>query len=147
MSQDPTQPQAPEPRPGSAEAWQEVGKQFQVLGETLAHAIRSSVNNEENRKRMQEMQGGLEKMVSEVGKAIQDTATSPQVKQVRTEAGKTAHSVFSAGDRTFQEIRPHILTALRQLNAELDKLIHRSESSKPPEEPKASEPPGPDTKA
>ena len=39
----------------SSEAWQEVGKQFQTMGESLATAFRTAWNDEQNRKKVQEM--------------------------------------------------------------------------------------------
>ncbi len=112
----------------SAEAWREVGDQFKVLGNTLAEAFRSTWQDEENRKRVQELQAGLETMVKQVGTALNETAKSPQAQQARAEAGKAAESLRAAGEQTVQEIRPHLLNALRQLNEELSKLVKRSET-------------------
>jgi hypothetical protein len=52
------------------DAWRQVGKQFQALGESLAAAFRAAWEDEENRQHVREMQAGLEKMVNEVGQAI-----------------------------------------------------------------------------
>ena len=134
MSEEKTTKPAEEPQPKSGEAWDEVGKQFQALGESQAAAFRTAVHNEENRRRVQEMQSGLESMVNDVGKAIRESAASPQVQQMRTEAEKAAESLRVAGEQTVQEVRPHLLSALHQLNAELQKMISRMEE-KPPEKP------------
>ena len=45
--------------PRAGDSWQEVGRQFQALGESLAAAIRVSVDNVETRQRMQGMQDGI----------------------------------------------------------------------------------------
>jgi len=83
-------------------------------------------------------------MVNEVGKAIRESAASPQVQQMRTEAEKAAESLRLAGEQTVQEVRPQLLSALHQVNAELQKMISRMEE-KPPEKPaaegKTTEPP------
>ena len=123
----------------SGEAWQEVGKQFQALGESLAAAFRTAWNDEQNRKRVQEMQQGVEAMVNEVGQAIRETAKSPQAQQARSEVLKAAESVRVAGEQTVQEVRPHLLTALRQLNDELQKLIGRMQQDKQTGEAGATE--------
>ena len=52
------------------DAWREVGWQFQVLGESLAQAFRTAWEDEENRQHLQDMQAGLEKMISEIGQAL-----------------------------------------------------------------------------
>ncbi len=114
--------------PSSSEAWQEVGKQFQALGDSLATAFRAAWTDEQNRKRVQDMRQGVEQMLSEVGKALDDTAKSPQMQQAKTEAKKAAESMRTAGEQTYQEIRPQIESALRQLNDELQKFIGRMES-------------------
>ncbi len=114
--------------PSSGEAWQEVGKQFQTLGESLATAFRTSWNDEQNRKRVQDMRQGVEQMLNDVGKALDDTAKSPQVQQAKTEAKKAAESVRTASEQTYKELRPQIVSALRQLNEELQKFITRMET-------------------
>lgn len=113
----------------AAEAsWQEVGHQFQVLGQSIAQAMRTAWENEETQKQLREMRSGLESMVKEVGKAIEDSANTPQGQKIRTEAGKAAQSVKTAGEQTVQEVRPHLVNTLKQLNEELQKLIDRWEN-------------------
>ncbi len=114
--------------PSSGDAWQEVGKQFQALGDSLATAFRAAWYDEQNRKRVQDMRQGIEQMLNEVGKALDETARSPQVQQAKSEAKKTADSVRGASEQTFQEVRPQIVSALRQLNNELHKFVERLES-------------------
>jgi hypothetical protein len=140
MSDEQTTKQS-ESTPGSTEAWREVGKQFEVLGNTLAEAFRTAWQSEENRRRVQEMQGGLQQMINEIERALNESVTSPQAQQFRAEAGKTANTFRAAGEQTVQDIRPHVLNALHQLNAELQKLVNRMEADKPGEGAKTTEPP------
>ena len=104
-------------------SWAEVGRQFQVLGETLATAMRSSLDNEENRKRMDSMRLNLEAMVRDVDGAIQDAAKSPSGQQAREEMRRAAETLRDTGEQTAQEVRPHLLAALKQVNEELRKLV------------------------
>jgi hypothetical protein len=113
------------------EAWQEVGRQFQALGESLATAIQAAWQNEEVRRQAQGMKTGLEAMVNDVGQAIKETASSPKAQSVKAEAVKTAESFRTAGEETVQEVRPHLVAALQTLNEELQKLIGRLQGSKP----------------
>jgi hypothetical protein len=78
-------------------------------------------------------------MVNSVATAIRETADSPQGQQFKSDAKKTAESFRSAGEQTVQEVRPQIVSALRQLNDELQKMIGRMEQ--PKEQPKPAEPP------
>ncbi len=120
-------------------SWQEVGRQFQALGESLAQAVRSAWEEESTQRRVQEMRTGLEAMVRDVSKAIEDSASSPKGQKVRREAERTAESVRVATEQTVQEVRPQLITALEQLNQELQKLINRMEQHSTP--PPASPPP------
>ena len=129
-----------QPQQSTADAWQEVGRQFQILGETLAAAFRTSWHDPEHRKRMQAVQGNLEAMVKEVDVAIQNAAQSPQAQQARTEAKRAAESLRTAGEQTVQEIRPQLLSALKQVNDELQKMVGRMEQGAP-QQPASPPPP------
>jgi ElaB/YqjD/DUF883 family membrane-anchored ribosome-binding protein len=107
--------------------WQEVGQQFQALGESLAQAVRTAWENEETQKRVQEMRSGLESMVEDVREAIDESSKSDEAQKLREEAGRTVESLRSAGEKTAQEVRPQLIHALQQLNSELQKLINRME--------------------
>jgi uncharacterized phage infection (PIP) family protein YhgE len=121
----------PEGSESSTESsWQEVGRQFQTLGESLAQAVRSAWENEETQRRVNEMRTGLESMAREVGKAVEDTANSSQGQKIRADAERAAESVRVATEQTVQEARPQLINALQQLNSELQKLIDRIESKR-----------------
>lgn len=113
------------------EAWREVGRQFQALGESLAEAFRTAWRSEETRRHVQNMQDGLKAMVDHVDRAIKEASTSPEAQRLRAEAEKAAQSARAAGEQTWQEARPHLLSALNQINAELQKMITRLEDEEP----------------
>jgi hypothetical protein len=104
-----------------------VGRQFQELGESLGTAFRTAWNDEEVRQQAQHAKGGLEALANEVGKVVREMANSPEVRQAGSGA---ARSFRTAGEQTVQEIRPHLVDALREVNKELQKLIERMESGK-----------------
>jgi hypothetical protein len=114
--------------PSSSEAWQEVGRQFKLLGESISLAFQAAWQDEENRRRMEGMRSGLESMVSEVGNTIKEAANSPQSQRVREHGRQAAAEFRAASEQTVQDIRPHLVTALRQLNQELQKLTDRMET-------------------
>ncbi len=125
----------------SSESWQEVGKQFQTMGESLATAFRTAWTDEQNRKKVQEMRTGLESMLKDVGKVLDDTAKSPQMQQAKVEAHKTAETLKAATEHTAQELRPLLLDALHKLNDELAKLVTRMETPKAADAATSPEPP------
>lgn len=132
MSEEPKVP--PEDSSASADtSWQEVGRQFQSLGESLAHAVRTAWEDEENQRRLQAMRVGLEAMVHEVSQAIDESAKTPQGQRVKEDATRAADSVRAATEKTVHEVRPQLIDALQQLNAELEKFIkHMEEKRTPP---------------
>ncbi|HVN52981.1 MAG TPA: hypothetical protein VMT46_01530 [Anaerolineaceae bacterium] len=111
----------------SGDAWEDVGKQFETLGESLAKAFRAAWNSEENQQRLQEMRSGLESIARNVDQAMQDTAASPEGQKIKTEANRAAESLRVATEQTAEEIRPRLVKALRQVNDELQKIIDRME--------------------
>jgi dsDNA-specific endonuclease/ATPase MutS2 len=127
----PPQEESSAPRTGQS-SWQEVGQQFQALGESLAQAMRAAWQNEETQRRLQEMRTGLESMARDVGKAVEETANTPQGQKIRQEAQHTATSLRTATEQTIQEVRPQLINALQNLNDELQKLVSRIESSPAP---------------
>lgn len=141
MTNESTNQQTDQPQPTPSDAWRDVGKQFEALGVSLATAFRTAWESEENRKRLQGMQAGLESMVNEVGKAIQETSESPEAQRARAEAQKAAQSIHTAGQQTWQEARPHLVSALRQVSAELQKAISQLEQGDKEGGQDASSPP------
>jgi hypothetical protein len=108
-------------------AWSEVGRQFQSLGESLATAFRAAWEDEGNRQQLRDLQTGLEKMADDVSQAVKDAGESPEGQKVREEVKKAAGSARAAGKTAWQDARPHVLSALRSVDAELQKIISRME--------------------
>lgn len=120
------------------EAWREVGREFEALGESLSRAVRAAWESEETQQHVRSMQEGLEKMVGEVDRAVREAGESPKGRKLRAEAEKTADSLRQAGEQTWQEARPQLVSALRKVNVELQQLINsleqRSASASEPSE-------------
>jgi len=121
------------------EAWSEVGKQFEALGESLAGAFRAAWESEDTRQHVQSVQDGLEKMANRIGQAIQDASRSPQGERVRTEAARTAESLRTAGEEAWEEAQPHLLSALTKINAELNRFVSRMERRETQPQERAAE--------
>ena len=115
----------------STESWHEVGQQFKALGISLAAAFRVGWEDEGNRRHMKAMKEGLETMASEINQAIKQAAATQEAQHVREHAQQAAESARVAGEKAFQEGRPHLLAALRQVDAELRKMIANLEEEQP----------------
>ncbi len=119
------------------EAWRQVGRQLEALGESLASTFRTAWQKAEDSEEVQNMQNGLEAMVDKVGQAIKEVGTSAEAQGLRQKVEETADALHVAGAQTVEEARPHLVSALSQVNVELQKLIRtlqRDEESSPPEE-------------
>lgn len=142
MNEDPTVTREPSERQRADEAWRDVGRQFEELGESLSRAFRAAWESEETQQHVQSLQHGLEKMVREVDRAVKEAGESYQGKRVRAEAEKAAGSLRRAGERTWQETRPQLVSALTTLNSELQSLIddlqHEPGSGREPPEDQSS---------
>ena len=126
MSEDPQVNQGQDSSSKSTEeSWQEVGRQFEVLGSSLAQAFRTAWSNIETSTEAQQVKTGLESMLREVGQAIDDTTKTPEAQKLKEDAKRTAESLRTAGEQTVQEARPQILSALQKANEELQKLIDK----------------------
>jgi hypothetical protein len=112
----------------SNQAWSEVGQQFKALGESLAQAFRTAWESEENRQHLQSMQRGLESMVNDIGQVIEEASASPEAQKARQEAEKAVASARSAGEKALEDARPQFLSAMRQVDSELQNLIARLEA-------------------
>ena len=114
--------------PSADSSWQEVGRQFETLGSSLAQALRSTWSRVETNADAQQVKAGLESLLRDVGKAVEEASATPEAQQLKEEAKRTAESLRVAGEQTVQESRPQIISALKQINEELSKLIQKVES-------------------
>lgn len=111
----------------SGDAWQEVGQQFRALGESLAAAVRAAFEREETQRHLQELQNGLKAMVNEVDQAVREVSASPEGQRVRAEVERAAQTARSTGEQVLREAQPHLVSALRQVGAEIQKMINHLE--------------------
>lgn len=121
---DEEQAQEMEPRT-TEEAWRDVGRQFEALGKSLADAFRTVWEGKETQEHVHGMQEGLESLVQQVDEAIKEAARSPEAEKVRGEADKAAESLRQAGEKTWEDARPHVVSALSSVNEELQRMIDR----------------------
>lgn len=121
------------------DAWQEVGRQFKVLGESLATAFQTTVDDESTRQSMKDLQDGLENAVQSIRGTVKKGVSELENQKIGEQARQAADSLINAGEQTVEEVRPHLLSALQQLNHELDQLIQGMQS-KPPQPPTDEKP-------
>jgi uncharacterized membrane protein YccC len=117
-----------------SDAWQEVGERFKAFGDSLTAAIEQSWQDERTREKLRELESGLKTMAEQVGQAVDETAKSPEGRQVREEFEQAARSARDATRKAWEEARPQMLSALETLDNELHKLMGDLRSSEPSED-------------
>ena len=123
MNEDPTVRTEPSERQRDDEAWREVGRQFEALGKSLSRAFRAAWERKETQQHVRSMQDGLEKMTRQLDQAVKKASEAGRAQRVRQEAARTADSLRDAGEKTWEDVRPQMLSGLRRVNAELQGLI------------------------
>ncbi len=116
-------------QPNIASGWDEVSQQFMALGNSLASALKATVDSEENRQYLDQMQAGISEAAAQISKATQDAVNSEEAQKVKSEVGKAAAAAKEAGQQTADSMQPHILEAFRKIRTELDGVISRMEST------------------
>lgn len=115
----------------SRDAWRDLGQQLEELGRSVAGAIRNTLDTEDNKRRLESLRQSAERMANDIGDAIEDAVESPQGQRVREEVERTAATARDAGQQAYEDARPHVIAALRQVSAELQKLSKRMEDEPP----------------
>ena len=110
-----------------SQAWENVGRQFRSLGESLASAFKSSLEKDETRQHLEKMQAEVETMAAEIARSTKEVVDSEEGQKLRAEVEEAAQSARAAGQQTAEELRPHLLDAFRRVRSELDQVITRLE--------------------
>src|SRR5713226_8159383 len=111
------------PRKPSAEtSWEDVAREFQLLGKTLGDAVWAAWGGQDGQARGRELQISLQAIVDEVNRAVDQGIATPEAQQAREQLGRLTESLRVATERTTEELRPELLAPLRQANAELRRL-------------------------
>ena len=124
MSEEKTSANGCTPDSSDADTWREVGENFKSLGESLAAAFKDTLGNEEVK---QKLRTSMDSLAAGINDAVKEATDSEHAQQVRGEVEKAAKSAHEAGKQTYEDIRPHIVSSLRQLSAELHRMIDRIE--------------------
>ncbi len=98
--------------------WEDVAHELEALGKSLEAAVQAVWQRRENR----ELRDSLESMAQEVNRAIEESVATPEAQQAREQLSRVSESVRVAVERSTQELRPEVLSVLRQINADLRRV-------------------------
>lgn len=108
----------------SSDSWGEVGENFKSLGGSLTAAFKETWENEEI---SQKLRKSMDSLADGINHAVREAKESEEAQQVSGEMGKAAKSAQDTGAQAFRDVKPHIVSSLRQLSAELKKMTDRLE--------------------
>jgi hypothetical protein len=109
-------------RPSADTSWEDVAREFQLLGKTLGDAVWAAWGGQDGQARVRELQNSLQSIIDEVNRAVDQGIATPEAQQAREQLGRLTESIRVATERTTEELRPELLALLRQANAELRRL-------------------------
>jgi hypothetical protein len=108
------------PGKGSSDAtWQDVVAELGALGRTFGDVVRNAWQGQDNDAGLGQLRETLDAMIAELNKAV---AGTPQAEQAREQLVHLSESIRAAAERTSEELRPELLSMLRQANAEIRRL-------------------------
>lgn len=103
-------------RPSTGTSWQDVASEFEALRKTLADVLRNVWQRQDNDAGLGPLRESLQSMIQELNRAVDGT---PEAQQARSQLVHLTESIRSAAARAGDELRPELVSMLRQANAEL----------------------------
>ena len=110
-------------QPKATDAWNEVGKQFQTLGKSLAEALNASVQDEKVQQELNKMQAALDTTSTQIKQKAKEVSDAARSKDVKEETKKLDEQAQAAGQDLVKEIQPQLTDALKKMQAGLDKTV------------------------
>ena len=114
----------PPRRPSAGTSWEDVGAEFEALGKTFGDWLRGAWQRQEADAGLGQLRDSLQAMIAEVNRAVDG---SPEALQARDQLVHLRETIREAAARTSDEVRPELVSLLRQANAELRKLTRLDE--------------------
>jgi hypothetical protein len=109
-------------RPSSGTSWQDVGAELEALGKTLGDVLRGAWQRQDAEAGLGGLRDALDSMIQEVNRAVEGT---PEAQDARAQLVQVTERIRAAAERASDELRPELLSMLRQANAELRRLMTR----------------------
>lgn len=103
-------------RQSTGTSWQDVATEFEALGRTLGDVLRGVWRGQDDAAGLGRLREALDVLLLELNRSVEGT---PEARQAREQVVRLAESIRSAAERAGEEVRPELLSMLRQANAEL----------------------------
>ncbi len=111
-------------RASAGASWQDVIAEFEALGKTFGDVLRSAWQRQEDEAGLGRLRESLGLLIQDVNRAIDGT---PEAQHARDQLVQMIDSIRSAAERASDEVRPELVSMLRQANAELRRFTRLDE--------------------
>ena len=103
----------------SGTSWQDVGAELGALGKTFGDGLRTAWQRSESDPMVRDMRDSVEAAIGDLDKA---TSSNAETREAREQLTRLVESIRSAMSQASDEMRPELVTLLRQANRELRRL-------------------------
>ena len=105
-------------------SWHDLIAEFEALGKSLSDVLRSIWQRQDDEAGLGRLRESLELLIQDVNRAIDGT---PEGEQARHQLVRLTGSIRAAAERAGEELRPELVSMLRQANTELRRFTRLDE--------------------
>jgi ElaB/YqjD/DUF883 family membrane-anchored ribosome-binding protein len=111
-------------KPSTETSWQDVIAELEALGNTFGDVLRDAWRRQDSDAGLARLRDTLQSMVQDLNTAVDGT---PEAQQARDQLVHLAESLRAAAEQASDQLRPELVSMLRQANAELRKFTRLDE--------------------
>ena len=111
-------------RASTGTSWQDLTAEFEALGKTLCDVLSSTWQRQDDAPGLGRLRESLEVLIQDVNRSIDGT---PEGRQARDQLIRLTGSIRAAAERAGDELRPELVSLLRQANTELRRFTRLDE--------------------
>lgn len=113
-----------------------ITEEFRILGKNLVDAVHSAWDSPERKRLQGEIERGLSEFQNSVSEEIEHWSESPTAQRMKSDVKEAADRVRSS--EVEKSIRQELITALKSINIELEKVSSRWSAGETDSEPEGS---------
>jgi hypothetical protein len=105
-------------------SWHDVGAEFEALGKTVGDVLRGAWQRQDADAGLNRLRDSLQAMIQDMNRAADGT---PEAQEARDRLVEVTERIRAAAARAGNELRPELVSMLRQANAELRRFTRLDE--------------------
>ncbi len=115
---------SPPSRPPSGTSWEDVAAELGALGGTLGDLLRTAWQRSDGDALVRGLRESLSSILDDANRAAEG---SPETQRARDELTRLMESIRAAATQAGDDVRPELVTLLREANAQLRRLGRNEE--------------------